>query len=164
MNIPDEIIKKGSVIIYNDSDTSIIKEIDEYKKHMLDCRIKMKLVVETKFAFTILNPLIIFGIIASESASVFSNSALAIILLIIYTTIFIIFSFVRNSLMVITVVTDLLSILDLRFIILLIADIVLLVIHERTDKPLRNELSYPTFSDIKVRFQSPDSKYYNKFD
>ena len=50
MNIPDEIIKKGSVIIYNDSDTSIIKEIDEYKKHMLDCRIKMKLVVETKFA------------------------------------------------------------------------------------------------------------------
>ena len=124
----------------------------------------MKLVVETKFAFTILNPLIIFGIIASESASVFSNSALAIILLIIYTTIFIIFSFVRNSLMVITVVTDLLSILDLRFIILLIADIVLLVIHERTDKPLRNELSYPTFSDIKVRFQSPDSKYYNKFD
>ena len=66
--------------------------------------------------------------------------------------------------MVITVVTDLLSILDLRFIILLIADIVLLVIHERTDKPLRNELSYPTFSDIKVRFQSPDSKYYNKFD
>ncbi|NLK69998.1 MAG: hypothetical protein GX286_00970 [Clostridiales bacterium] len=164
MNIPDEIIKKGSVIIYNDSDTSIIKEIDEYKKHMLDCRIKMKLVVETKFAFTILNPLIIFGIIASESASVFSNSALAIILLIIYTTIFIIFSFVRNSLMVITVVTDLLSILDLRFIILLIADIVLLVVHERTDKPLRNELSYPTFSDIKVRFQSPDSKYYNKFD
>ena len=164
MNIPDEIIKKGSVIIYNDSDTSIIKEIDEYKKHMLDCRIKMKLAVETKFAFTILNPLIIFGIIASESASVFSNSALAIILLIIYTTIFIIFSFVRNSLMVITVVTDLLSILDLRFIILLIADIVLLVIHERTDKPLRNELSYPTFSDIKVRFQSPDSKYYNKFD
>jgi len=144
--------------------TSIIKEIDEYKKHMLDCRIKMKLVVETKFAFTILNPLIIFGIIASESASVFSNSALAIILLIIYTTIFIIFSFVRNSLMVITVVTDLLSILDLRFIILLIADIVLLVVHERTDKPLRNELSYPTFSDIKVRFQSPDSKYYNKFD
>ena len=131
---------------------------------MLDCRIKMKLVVETKFAFTILNPLIIFGIIASESASVFSNSALAIILLIIYTTIFIIFSFVRNSLMVITVVTDLLSILDLRFIILLIADIVLLVVHERTDKPLRNELSYPTFSDIKVRFQSPDSKYYNKFD
>ena len=124
----------------------------------------MKLVVETKFAFTILNPLIIFGIIASESASVFSNSALAIILLIIYTTIFIIFSFVRYSLMVITVVTDLLSILDLRFIILLIADIVLLVIHERTDKPLRNELSYPTFSDIKVRFQSPDSKYYNKFD
>lgn len=164
MNIPDEIIKKGSVIIYNDSDTSIIKEIDEYKKHMLDCRIKMKLVVETKFAFTILNPLIIFGIIASESASVFSNSALAIILLIIYTTIFIIFSFVRNSLMVITVVTDLLSILDLRFIILLIADIVLLVVHERTDKPLRNELSYPTFSDIKVRFQSSDSKYYNKFD
>lgn len=152
------------LLFINDSDTSIIKEIDEYKKHMLDCRIKMKLVVETKFAFTILNPLIIFGIIASESASVFSNSALAIILLIIYTTIFIIFSFVRNSLMVITVVTDLLSILDLRFIILLIADIVLLVIHERTDKPLRNELSYPTFSDIKVRFQSPDSKYYNKFD
>lgn len=152
------------LLFINDSDTSIIKEIDEYKKHMLDCRIKMKLVVETKFAFTILNPLIIFGIIALESASVFSNSALAIILLIIYTTIFIIFSFVRNSLMVITVVTDLLSILDLRFIILLIADIVLLVIHERTDKPLRNELSYPTFSDIKVRFQSPDSKYYNKFD
>ena len=152
------------LLFINDSDTSIIKEIDEYKKHMLDCRIKMKLVVETKFAFTILNPLIIFGIIASESASVFSNSALAIILLIIYTTIFIIFSFVRNSLMVITVVTDLLSILDLRFIILLIADIVLLVVHERTDKPLRNELSYPTFSDIKVRFQSPDSKYYNKFD
>ena len=40
MNIPDEIVKKGSVIIYNDSDTSIIKEIDEYKKHMLIVELK----------------------------------------------------------------------------------------------------------------------------
>jgi hypothetical protein len=153
MNIPDEIIKKGSIIIYNDSDREIIKDIDEYNKYMGDCRIKMKRVDEIKFGYIALNPLVISAMIAAEAASVFSHPVLAIVLLAAYSIIFVIFTLFKDNLVVSTIATVLLLILDLRFAILLIADIVLLVIHDYIEKPLKSQLSYPIFSDINVRYE-----------
>lgn len=153
MNISDETIKKGSIIIYNDSDREIIKDIDEYNKYMGDCRIKMKRVGEIKFGYTLLNPIVICGMIAAEAASVFSNPALAIVVLAVYSIIFVIFTLFKENLVVSTIATVLLLILDLRFAILLIADIVLVLIRNYIEKPLVCQLNYPIFSDIRIKFE-----------
>jgi hypothetical protein len=152
MNIPDEIIKKGSIVIYNDSDREIIKDIDEYNKHMGDCRIKMKRADEIKFGYTVLNPLISV-VLAAQAVSASSHPILAIILLAVYFTIFVIFTLYKCNLVVSTIAVVFLLILDLRFAILLIADIILLVMHNYLENPLKSESSYPVFSDINIRYE-----------
>ena len=113
----------------------------------------MKRVGEIKFGYTLLNPIVICAMIAAEAPSVFSNPALAIVVLAVYSIIFVIFTLFKDNLVVSTIATVLLLILDLRFAILLIADIVLVLIRNYIEKPLVCQLNYPIFSDIRIKFE-----------
>ena len=153
MNIPDEVIKKGSITIYDDSDTKIIKEIDEYNKCMLDCRIKMNHMDETKFGYNVLNPLIIFVLCLGGLIKGFSHPVLAIVLLVVYPIIFINFALIKKDFVVSTIATALFLILDWKFLILLIADIVLLWMYSNMNNQIKNQPTYPVFNDIQVRYK-----------
>ena len=113
----------------------------------------MKQVEETKFAFSILNPLTVCGMIAGDAGSVFSNPVLAICLLAAYSILFVVFTLFKDNLFVSTIATSLLLLLDLKFAILLVADIVILIIHNSIEKPLKSTNGYPVFIDITVKYE-----------
>jgi len=66
---------------------------------------------------------------------------------------YVVFTLFKDKLLICNAAAAILILLDLRFAILLAADIVLYAAYEQIKKPIKNQQSYPVFSDIHIRYE-----------
>lgn len=161
MNIFSEAISKGHINIYHDTDPEIIDTVNKYNKHMGSCRVKMKRMEEIVVAHLIMNPLIFAGMIGLSAKTVLHRPLAALIILLLNTIVFIVFSIIKRNLIVSTVSSALLIILDIRFCILTAANFALMLLHENIDRSLKTETGYPYFADILITFKRMDTPKLN---
>lgn len=158
MNIPDEAVKKGYITIYLDTDREIVSAVDEYNDHLGKCRIKMKYIQEIEFGYMILNPLIILCLIVASPENIFRDSvAIPIILLLVYAAVYVAFALVKKNYIISTIFMALLIFLDIKFGIVLAADIILTILHKKFSEPLKAEPGYPNFADIRITYERRNS-------
>lgn len=162
MGVPEEIIKVGSITIYSDSDTKIVGEIKSHNDYMWECRTKMKYIKEIKYAYFFLNPLMIFILIFTQLNNILHSPVLAIIILVIYSVIYVKFVLFENDLLISTIAISMFLFIDFRFAILLLADAILCYMYFRLEKPLKSQRSFPSFNDIQVKYVRGKISDYNK--
>lgn len=142
-----EIIEKGCVIL-NRADVDSLREIREYNEHVRECRYKMNRVAEFKYGFKILNPLVIFTLCIC-SDTMFQDPKTTIIILFLQVVSFCI-SISKNNYIIFTAVSSLLIFLDVTFIILFVANIILGGTIFFIESPLKVEPGYPLFGKIHI--------------
>ncbi len=151
----DDIIRRGSVVL-SETDLDSWKKVNTYNEDARKCRQKMKIVKEIQFGFYVLNPLVLLGMLMSCGNEIFEKPALAIVILAIQLVAFI-FAMTKNNLIVHTITTALMLILDIRFVILLVANIILSGMKKYIEAPLEKEIDYPLFNDINVYYEEVNS-------
>ena len=153
MSIPEQAIESGKISVYADTDREFVSTLITYNEHMAECRLKKKRLDEIAFAYNIVNPLIIVGMIAGTAETILRHPLIAIIILIIYAVLFIAYSLSEIHYIVSTLLSILLWLLDLRFIILTIFNITLSLIYRNLNKTLKAESDYPVFRDIYICYE-----------
>lgn len=153
INIPKEAIESGIITVLTDTDIEVINAINTYNNRMANCRITKKHLDEIGFAFNILNPLVIVGMIAGTASTVFRWPLIGIIILAVYSILFITFSLSDKHYIISTIASSLLLVLDLLFIILLLANIVISIMYHKMNEPLKSEEDYPIFKNIKICYE-----------
>lgn len=166
MSIPEEIIKRGNAIIYNDTENrhGLVKEIEEYNGEMWNCRKKMKQLEEIKFGYIVLNPLVIGVFIATEATAFFSNAPLAAVVLAINIAAFVIFAVFKSNYLISTIAVALFVLADWRLIFLFAADVVIYLLRVNVEKPLKNHTGYPFFNDIHIKYENKNFSEIDKYD
>ena len=157
MSVPEEIIKKGIVTIYNDTPPALVRDIDAYNKRAVELRVGMKHVRELRFGYKIFSALTVFSLCFAKPETVFERPVLAVCFLCIYAVLFVLFACVKNEFFLSTAAAALLLPLDLTFAILLAADAVLYVLHERIHWPLKQEPGYPEFFPIHTHYEDTNT-------
>lgn len=153
MGIPEEILKSGRVVFYADSDNTLEQSIIEHNKRMGECRIRMKQLDEIKFAYLAVNPLVICGMIAAEAAAIFSKPAVSLAIIALNAVLFIVFALIKGNFIVSTAAVLLLHFLDIRFLILLAADIFITALYEYLRRKIKKQQGYPVFLNISIRYE-----------
>lgn len=158
----EEIVKKGRITIYKDTDSELVKAVHEYNANVSNSRMKKAHVNEILSGYYILNPLVICALIASSAGLIFRKPLLALICFVIFTAVFFIFAVSKKNLLISSLAVVLLCILDIMFAILLVFDIVLYILYEKSNKNLKREMGYPAFLDIYIKYENSfESKKYN---
>ena len=165
MGIPDEIIKRGRVVIYNDTENrrGLVSEIETYNIKMQGCRRKKRLLEEIKYAYIILNLFVLRSFISSNAEIFFSTIPLAVVVLAVNAAM-LIFAVFKNKFYISAAVSMLFTVIDWRFIFLFAANIVFCLIIWRIEKPLKNLSGYPFFHDIYVIYEDRNSSDRDQYD
>lgn len=69
MNITDEVIQKGSITVYDDTENryDLEKEVEDYNNGLWNCRKQMKLLEELKTGFLLMNPVVMICLAVAEA-------------------------------------------------------------------------------------------------
>lgn len=162
VDLPEEIMQSGSVTVYADSDRQIVSDVNAYNDFMSECRIKMETLEEVKLAFNVVNPLVACVFAFSTAKTFFANPLLAIAVLAVNAVLLVALAWLKDKFLLPTIATALFLLIDLKLVILLVFDIVILIIYERMSKPLKAHPRYPLFNDINIiRINSLRPKIYN---
>lgn len=154
MNISDEVIKSGEITMYyGELDSQTIKDVREFNELMCDCRLKMKYLRIIEHGYKILNFLFICIMIYGAFLTVFRYPVPAVIILAAYAVLFVIFGLMKKNLRACTILTVMLVLLDLRFLILTAADIILMLMHKKIIDKLKTIKGYPEFKDIRINYE-----------
>ena len=153
--IPFEVIQRGSITIYDDTADrqQLIKEIEEYNDDMWKCRKKMKWLDEIKYVYLALNFFGVGRFILRNTFVFFSNPTAATIILLINCTVYIVFAFLKGKFVLSTAATALYIFINRIFVFLFAINLIILLIHEFLERPLKAHTGYPVFADIRVKYE-----------
>ena len=155
MIITDEVIKSGSITVYDDTENryELEKEVEDYNNGLLNCRKQMKLIEDVKTGFLAMNPIVVMCIAVAEAEAFFAVMPLAIVVLAINAAAYVIFALFKNKFLVSAIASALLILADWKFVFLFAANIIIAVIHERLVRSLKAHAGYPAFADIRVVYE-----------
>lgn len=154
MNFTDEEIKSGIVVMYHgELDKQVVDDVREYNDLMCDYRLKMKYLRIIEHGYKLLNFLVVCIMIYGTALTMFRYPVLAVVILLAYAVLFVIFGMVKKNFRVCTGITLMLCVLDLRFLILTAADIILTIMQRKILNRVKNERGYPYFRDIKIEYR-----------
>ena len=117
MGIPDEIIKSGSVIIFNDAKDNddmieLAGEIEVYNSKMRSCKKKKQLLEEIKYAYILLNLLVPHSFISLNAETFFAVMPLAVGILTVNVATFV-FALYKNKYWLIAAAAALYTVTDM---------------------------------------------------
>ena len=154
MELPQEIIDEGKLIIFIDTPLEYEKAAKEYNKQASECRKTMKLVHQIEDVLLILNPLAVIAIYATSLKVFFSNPALAAALLTLCAGVYIILGLKKRYIWAIPLANVPLLLLNwLPIAVLLVADIGLLLWYNKVIEPLKTKLGYPDFFEVRISYE-----------
>ena len=153
--LPDDIVKKGSVTIYLDTDRKTEENIRNFNNEIDGYRARMKNSEEMRFAFAVTNPLIIAGVTATQAADMFSDSLKLIsglILLVLYAVLLVVFVVMKENLLVCAAVSFAFIPYCLLFILLAVLNVILCLWFMSIRNSLKDKAGYPAFNRIFIRY------------
>lgn len=156
MNIPEEILRTGRLIVYPDSDPEIRSEVEAYNRKMFELRQKKKKADGVDDAgnyvtvFFFLTRLLRFAL-----AHVFLrvNPIVDLTVLISFIGLFVYFGLFKHNPIIGFASSALLFFWDSRFWFVFALDMLMIVFHLIFSMPLKKEKGYPTFADIYIAFE-----------
>lgn len=153
--IPDEVIQNGSITIYDDTADrqQLIKEIEEYNDEMWKCRKKMKWLDKVKYILMTINLFCIACFFSRQSSELFADPVAATVVLGINGAALLVFALYKSQFIVNTFTSALYLIINKLFILPFIANVVILILHEYLERPLKAHTGYPVFADIRVKYE-----------
>lgn len=152
-NIPEDIIRSGTVTLYADDVYTIEKDVAEYNKYIGECKIQHKQAGHVVIGYCILNPIALVLILLVNFNTAFVRGAFAGVMLAFYVIIFVVCAPIKRLLIFSTAAVPLLFFLDMMFISLFIADALFTYMYESMERPLRNHPTYPVFYEINIRYE-----------
>lgn len=164
MELPEEILKKGRITIYNDTPFEVVQAANEYNEHLQKCRKKAKFVEEIEFGYLVMNLILglCLGALFAETALEMPFVSIPIMLLNVFAYIF--FGVIKRNLLVCTVCTTLFVFVSILYFILVTADFVLFFMHRHITEELKKEPGYPVFAEFQVHYArgaAPDKESEN---
>lgn len=144
--------KKGFVTIYSDTDERVEKSIEAYNREMGDSRVMRRNVKNIEMGFVTVNPLLVICIFAGTADELKASIFLAVILFAVFVIGFAGFGLLKPNYPIATAFVAPLLILDIRYGILLLADILLAVWHTVSNGKLKRRQGYPAFADIRMTY------------
>lgn len=154
--ITDEIVKKGVVTIYStEEDMRKLKEINTYNEYMKLCRAKMMELKQLREMYLLINVIIIATLIFTlllKSTVFLDKPLICVILLLIYVVVYMVFSFFRGELDLMSSVLAAVPLLfvDWLFAVLLVFDLAFCLFYRYKKGSLGEEIGYPLFYDIRI--------------
>lgn len=160
--ITNELINKGEVTITK-YDSLLCKEVSDYNEHMVICREKKKELDKIQHGFFAGNGFIVFSMFAIKLNILTDISLKLIFAFLAYIIFFIAVPVIKKDFRVLPnmLITSLLLFWDMRFLILVIMNIILCRMHTKISKPLKAEPGYPAFVGINASYAKEDSFLYN---
>lgn len=151
--------KKGFITLYSDTDERVEKSIEAYNREMGDSRVMRRNVKNIEMGFVTVNPLLVVCIFAATADEIKASLILGVILLAVFIIGFAVFGLMKPNYPIATVFVAPLLILDIRYGILLLADILLAVWHTISNGRLKRRQGYPAFADIRITYdRNPEPK------
>lgn len=147
--VPEELIQKGILELYEDDSDELIPAIKNYNEHAKECRIKYKEVNQTCSAFYIVTPVLIALIMFLDNNS-FMNYWLN---LAVWLAGFIWFGVKKRNMMASAALTLPLFFITPIFLIVTAFDAVLAYRYKKLDEPLRSNPTYPLFTTIDIKYR-----------
>lgn len=154
MGIPEDIIKNGYATLYKDDDYRVEENYEAYNKYASECREQRKQAVHISETYCIANFVLAAIIIALNANYAFRRGALAIVMLAAWLVVYFMFVLFGRRLIIGTAASALLIVLDLMFIALVALNVLLTLMYEKLDRPLRQHPTYPRFSNIDVHYSA----------
>ena len=152
----DDIIKeariKGYITVYSDTDPTLIHELEEYNRHMEECREMKRSIDGLDSKYCGLN--IIFTVFMTFvfMTYIFSRPLVSIILLALHVFGIIEFGVLRKKYFICAAISALLIIVHPYYFFLLIANFIICVLRYRRTELIKAEPGYPDFLNIRIRF------------
>lgn len=153
MEVPQEIIDDGKLIVFIDTPNELEQAVKEHNELMEKCADKMKTVYKIETLFLILNPLAVIMDYALNLKKFFSNPALAAGLLTLCAVVYTVLGIGKRYLWSVLLVDVPLLLLDWHIAFLLVIDIALLLWYNKIIEPLKSERCFPDFKIIHITYR-----------
>ena len=161
----EEIVKKGDITIYKDTDRELVKEVHKYNANVTSLRIKKAYVKDILQGYyitnLIFNAFMIYKSIHAPSDLIVRNPLLALIAYVICIIGFLNFAVSKKNLLISSLFIVLLCIFEMRFAVLFVFDIILYIFYKKGNEGLEKEMGYPAFLEIYIKY---DNSFENKKD
>ena len=153
--IPYEVLKKGSITIYDDTadKQQLVKEIEEYNEEMWKCRDKMKKLDKVKYVLMTINAFCIACFFSRNSSELFADPVVATSVLAINGFALLVFGLYKRQFIVNAFTSALYLIINKIFILPFLANVAVLIFHEYLERPLKAHTGYPIFADIRIKYE-----------
>ena len=155
MSIPMEVIQNGSITIYDDTADrrELINDIEEYNEEMRKCQKKMEWLDEIKYIYLAVNFFIVGRAFLHNAFAFFLNSTVGIIIILINIAVYIIFALIKGKFILSTASSALYIFISRKMAFLFLVNLIILVIHEFLERPLKAHIGYPNFAFILVKYE-----------
>lgn len=153
MEVPQEIIDDGKLIVFIDTPKELETAVREHNKQMEECAGKMKTVGKIETFFLIFNPIAVIADYAIHLRTFFTRPDLAAGLLILYFAVYTILGIGKRYLWAVTLTVVPLLMLDLRVAFIIAADVPLLLRYNKIIEPLRSVRCFPDFRKIHITYE-----------
>lgn len=153
MGVPENAIQSGILELYEDDDDTLVDAVRKFNDYETDCRIDYKKAEGIFVKFCAANPLLAIIFTLVNFNYIFTNKVLTIILLASWVIVYFVFVLFNRLLIIGTVATAALALLDLTFLLFFVLDAFITVLYEKLDHPLRKNPTYPRFNKIDIKYR-----------
>lgn len=153
MEVPQEIIDDGRLIVFIDTPKELEEAVAEHNKLMRECADKMKTVRGLETFFLIFNPLSVIADYALHLRTFFANPALATGLLVLFFGIHAILGIGKKYLWAVMLALASLLLLDWHIAFVIAADIPLLLWYNKMIEPLKDVRCFPDFHTVHITYE-----------
>lgn len=154
MGIPEEDIKNGYVTLYKNDDLRVEKDYEAYNQYASECRMKRKQAEHIAETYCIADFFLAAAIIAFNANYAFMRGAIAVVMLVAWLLVYVLFVLFGRRLIIGTAASALLLVLDPTFAALLAMNVLFTVMYEKLDRPLRQHPTYPRFGNVDVHYST----------
>jgi hypothetical protein len=150
IEIPEEIMEKSIIHVNKDTDPELLNAIRAYNDNVGHSRTRKRQLSEIVLGYYIITLLpiaLIFGLFAPANN-------LSIILGIIFAATYLNFAVFRRNYLFSSLAVIILLFLDWSFLAVLAGGLGLYYMHKKAKKRLENELGYPLFVSIGIRYET----------
>lgn len=149
--LTEENITDG-VICVKKADVDSQFDARAYNDFACECRRKMKIVNELKEAFLIVNPILLISLYVVFTFTIFEKFIIAMAFLSVQIVTLIITG-VKKNYFIHTFSSLSMVLLDPRFLIIFLMNVVMIYIADRIEKPLKEKAGYPNFYDVRIIYE-----------
>lgn len=153
MEVPQEIIDDGKLIVFIDTPKELEKAVEEHNKLMKECAEKMKTVHKIEDFVIIFTPLAVIADYAINLRTFFANPALAAGLLLLFFGVGAVLGVKMKYLWAVMLSTVPLLMLDWRIAFVIAVDTPFLLWYNKIIEPLKSVRCFPDFHVVHIAYE-----------